>query len=46
MATSSSPGSRELGLSILGVGSQYPPYALKPDAVETLAKRFYPESPA
>ncbi|EJT81200.1 chalcone synthase C [Gaeumannomyces tritici R3-111a-1] len=37
---------RELGLSILGVGSQYPPYSLKPDAVETLGKRFYPDSPA
>ncbi|TLS27728.1 hypothetical protein PpBr36_00311 [Pyricularia pennisetigena] len=46
MAPSVSPSSRELGLSVLGVGSQYPPYALKPDAVETLAKRFYPESPA
>lgn len=35
-----------LELSILGVGSQYPPYALKPDAVEALGKRFYPDSPA
>lgn len=31
----------QLGLSILGVGTQYPPYNLKSDAVETLAKRFH-----
>lgn len=31
----------QLGLSILGLGTQYPPYALKPDAVDTLAKRFH-----
>ncbi|KAJ4424956.1 hypothetical protein N0V82_000460 [Gnomoniopsis sp. IMI 355080] len=38
----SSPNSfGQLGLSILGVGTQYPPYSLKPDAVETLAKRFH-----
>ncbi|KAK1759708.1 thiolase-like protein, partial [Echria macrotheca] len=36
----------ELGLSITGLGSQYPPYSLPPSAVETLAKRFYPDSPA
>ncbi len=41
-ATTFSP--RELGLSVLGVASQYPPYALKPDSLETLAKRFYPDS--
>lgn len=35
-----------LGLSILGVGRQYPPYTLGPGALETLSKRFYPESPA
>lgn len=31
----------QLGLSILGLGTQYPPYNLKPDAVDTLAKRFH-----
>ncbi|KAK4158337.1 peroxisomal biogenesis factor 11-domain-containing protein [Chaetomidium leptoderma] len=36
----------ELGLSILGLGTQYPPHALKPDSLEVLSKRFYPESPA
>lgn len=36
----------QLGLSILGVGSQYPPYGLKPDAIDTLAKRYHPESPS
>jgi type III polyketide synthase len=37
---------RELGLSIVGLGVQYPPHQLKPDAIDTLAKRFYPESPS
>lgn len=46
MATQDRPGSQGLGLSILGVGAQYPPYALKPEAVEILAKRFYPDTPA
>ncbi|POS78423.1 chalcone and stilbene synthase [Diaporthe helianthi] len=36
----------QLGLSILGVGSQYPPHNLKPDAIDTLATRFYPDSPS
>lgn len=36
----------QLGLSILGVGSQYPPYGLKSDAIDTLAKRYHPESPS
>lgn len=31
----------QLGLSILGVGTEYPPHILKPDAVTTLAKRFH-----
>lgn len=31
----------QLGLSILGLGTQYPPYALKPDAVDTLARRYH-----
>lgn len=38
----SSPNSfGQLDLSILGIGTEYPPYTLKPDAVETLAKRFH-----
>ncbi len=37
---------RELGLSIIGLGTQYPPYALKADAIDTLSSRFYPDSPA
>lgn len=36
----------ELGLSIIGLGTQYPPYSLKPDAVSILGKKFYPESPS
>lgn len=35
-----------LGLSITGIGRQYPPYSLGSDSLETLSKRFYPESPA
>lgn len=37
---------QDLGLSILGLGTQYPPHSLKPDALEVLSKRFYPDSPA
>lgn len=36
----------ELGLSILGLGTQYPPYNLKADSLDILSKRFYPESPS
>ncbi|KAL2019888.1 hypothetical protein VTK56DRAFT_9063 [Thermocarpiscus australiensis] len=36
----------ELRLDILGLGTQYPPHALKPSALETLSRRFYPDSPA
>lgn len=31
----------QLGLSILGVGTTYPPFSLKPDAIDTLASRFH-----
>ncbi|OAA68032.1 polyketide synthase [Niveomyces insectorum RCEF 264] len=44
MATQS--GFSNLGLAIIGVGHQYPPHSLKSDSLETLSKRFYPESPA
>ncbi|KAB5583078.1 chalcone and stilbene synthase domain-containing protein [Coniochaeta sp. 2T2.1] len=36
----------DLGLSILGLGTQYPPYSLPPSAVQTLAEKFYPTSQA
>lgn len=36
----------ELRLSILGLGTQYPPYGLKPDSVETISKRYYPDTPS
>ena len=36
----------ELGLSIIGVGCQYPPYALKTDAIDILGQKFYPDSAA
>jgi type III polyketide synthase len=34
------------GLSVLGVGAEYPPHSLKPSSLEVLSKRFYPDSPA
>lgn len=36
----------DLNLSILGLGAEYPPFSLGPEALETLANRFYPPSPA
>ncbi|KAI1380197.1 thiolase-like protein [Hypoxylon crocopeplum] len=36
----------ELGLSIIGLGAQYPPNSLKPDEVHKLATKYYPDSPA
>jgi len=44
MAVPVPPG--DLGLSIVGLGTQYPPFSTPPSALETLAKRFYPDSPA
>lgn len=35
-----------LNLQILGVGTEYPPYQIGPDALETIAKRFYPDCPS
>ena len=43
------PGNRfddRLNLSIRGLGVEYPPYRVGPDALETLAHRFYPSSTA
>ena len=36
----------DLDLSIVGIGVEYPPFRVGSDALETLAKRYYPESPA
>ncbi|KAI0203622.1 thiolase-like protein [Astrocystis sublimbata] len=36
----------ELGLSIIGLGAQYPPNDLKADEVAKLAAKFHPDSPA
>lgn len=36
-----SNSSGQLGLSIVGVGTTYPPFSLKPDAIDTLANRFH-----
>ena len=34
-----------LGLSIIGLASRYPPYDLKPESLDIVSKRFYPDSP-
>lgn len=34
------------GLFVLGIGVEYPPYLIEPKDVATLARRFYPSSPA
>ncbi|KAI1472735.1 putative type III polyketide synthase [Daldinia caldariorum] len=44
MASSNSFG--EMGLSIIGLGAQYPPYSLKSDEVNKIATKYYPDSPA
>ncbi|KPM42895.1 hypothetical protein AK830_g3657 [Neonectria ditissima] len=36
----------ELGLSIIGVGAQYPPNSLDSSCLGTLSKRFYPDTPS
>ncbi len=36
----------DLGLSVLGLGTQYPPHALKPDSLELLSRRYYTETPS
>ncbi|OTB03690.1 hypothetical protein M426DRAFT_321616 [Hypoxylon sp. CI-4A] len=36
----------ELGLSIIGLGAQYPPNSLKPDELAKIAAKYYPDSPA
>ena len=36
----------ELNLSILGIGVEYPPYRIGPEALQALAERHYPKSPA
>lgn len=36
----------ELGLSIIGIGVQYPRFNLAPNDLETLSKRFYASTPS
>lgn len=33
-----------INLSITGLGTQYPPYSLKPSALNELGNKYYPES--
>lgn len=35
-----------LNLSIMGIGVEYPPHRVGPEALQTLADRYYPKSPA
>ena len=35
-----------LNLSIVGLGTQYPPYELEANVLDTLAKRHYPKTSA
>ena len=44
--TSQNTFESDLNLSILGLGAEYPPFRLNSEALETLADRFYPQSPA
>ncbi|TVY84534.1 putative polyketide synthase [Lachnellula suecica] len=36
----------DLNLSIIGLGTEYPPYLLQPSALDKLCQKYYPESPA
>jgi fungal type III polyketide synthase len=36
----------DLNLSIIGLGTEYPPYQLDPACLNTLVSRHYPKSPA
>ncbi|KAJ6437404.1 type iii polyketide synthase [Purpureocillium lavendulum] len=36
----------DLGLAVVGLGTQYPAYLLPPGQLEALSRRFYPDSPA
>ena len=37
---------KNLNLSIFGFGVEYPPFRAGPEALETLARRHYPDSEA
>jgi hypothetical protein len=34
----------ELGLSVIGLGTQYPPHDITPDLLAELSKRFYADT--
>ncbi|KAI1037861.1 hypothetical protein LB505_001605 [Fusarium chuoi] len=36
----------ELGLSIIGIGAEYPPYSLDYTCLNTLSDKFYPDTPS
>ncbi|KAF4826102.1 Stilbene synthase 3 [Colletotrichum tropicale] len=39
-------GFGDLGLDIIGVGTQYPPHSLEANSIDYLSEMYYPESPA
>ncbi|KAL8910728.1 MAG: hypothetical protein Q9171_004021 [Xanthocarpia ochracea] len=45
-STSNGHFKNDLNLSLRGLGVEYPPFLVGPEALETLANRFYPPSPA
>ncbi|KAI9654464.1 MAG: hypothetical protein M1829_000920 [Trizodia sp. TS-e1964] len=45
-ASMAMPAPSGLDLGILGLGTEYPPFQIPPDDLETLARRFHPDSPA
>ncbi|RSL43842.1 hypothetical protein CEP54_014918 [Fusarium duplospermum] len=36
----------ELGLSIIGIGTEYPPYSLEHTCIDILSEKFYPDTPS
>ena len=40
------PPYQQPNLFVHGIGVEYPPHSIKPEELATLAKRFYPSSPA
>ncbi|KAL8936364.1 MAG: hypothetical protein Q9216_004970 [Gyalolechia sp. 2 TL-2023] len=44
--TSNNEFESDLNLSLVGLGVEYPPFLVGPEALETLANRFYPSSTA
>lgn len=46
MSTANDRFESDLNLSLLGLGVEYPPFLVGPEALETLANRYYPPTAA